>query len=166
MSHAITITIADRDDAAAILELQRLAYQSEAELYQDWNIPPLTESLQDLLFEFDRQIFLKAIDGDSRRMVGSVRAGIQEGLCTISRLIVHPQCQSRGIGSALLLQIERHFAQARSFELFTGHRSSRNLGIYQRLGYVPFREQKLSDKVTLIFLQKPSPHNKGCIAAD
>lgn len=41
MSHAVTITIAGRDDAAAILELQRLAYQSEAELYQDWNIPPL-----------------------------------------------------------------------------------------------------------------------------
>ena len=158
MPHAVTITIAGRDDAAAILELQRLVYQSEGELYQDWSIPPLTESLQDLLLEFDRQIFLKAIDGGSQRTVGSVRAGIQDGLCTIGRLIVHPHFQSRGIGRALMLQIEHHFARARCFELFTGHRSSRNLGLYQRLGYVPFREQRLSDKVTVIFLEKPSPN--------
>ena len=39
------IETAGREDAEVILQIQRLAYQSEAVLYQDWNIPPLTESL-------------------------------------------------------------------------------------------------------------------------
>ena len=156
VTRVTTIDIAGREDAEAILQLQRLAYQAEAELYQDWNIPPLKESLRELLAEFDRQVFLKAMCGDSPRIVGSVRARMQNGVCSIGRLIVHPDYQGRGIGSALVCRVERQFAQAHHFELFTGCRSSRNLSLYQRLGYAPVREQKLSDKVTLVFLQKPA----------
>ena len=39
------ITTAIIEDAAAILVLQRLAYQSEAAIYDDFTIPPLTETL-------------------------------------------------------------------------------------------------------------------------
>lgn len=42
------ITIARADDAEAILSLQKRAYESEARLYNDWNIPPLTQSLSSL----------------------------------------------------------------------------------------------------------------------
>jgi hypothetical protein len=35
------ITHALPEDAAAILELQKLACQIEAQIYSDWNIPPL-----------------------------------------------------------------------------------------------------------------------------
>jgi len=33
-------------DAEHILELQKLAYISEAEIYNDYNIPPLIQTLQ------------------------------------------------------------------------------------------------------------------------
>lgn len=148
------IETARREDAEAILQIQRLAYQSEAVLYQDWNIPPLTESLEELLAEFDRQLFLKASCDEPRQLVGSVRARFQDGTCSIGRLIVHPDFQGKGIGSMLMRQVEQRFPQARRFELFTGHRSNRNLSFYQHLGYVSFREQQLSDRVTLIFLEK------------
>jgi GNAT superfamily N-acetyltransferase len=160
MAPPTIIEIAKRDDAEAILQLQRLAYQSEAELYQDWDIPPLKESLEELLAEFDRQIFLKAFYDDLPCIVGSVRARFQDNTCCIGRLIVHPRFERRGIGSALMRQIELHFPQAQRFELFTGHRSSRNLLFYQRLGYVPFRQQRLSSHVTFVFLQKPSPNGQ------
>jgi ribosomal protein S18 acetylase RimI-like enzyme len=148
------IETAGREDAEAILQIQRLAYQSEAVLYQDWNLPPLTESLQELLAEFDRQLFLKATCGEPRHIVGAVRARLQDGTCFIGRLIVHPDFQRQGIGGMLMRQVEQRFPQARRFELFTGHRSDRNLSFYRHLGYVPFREQQLSDRVTLIFLEK------------
>ncbi len=150
----ILIETAGRKDAEAILQLQRLAYQSEAELYQDWTIPPLTETLAELLAEFDRQLFLKAFWGQTLRLVGSVRAHFDGGTCSIGRLIVHPDFQRRGIGSRLMREVESRFPQARRFELFTGHRSVRNLSLYQHLGYSPFREQRLSDQVSLIFLEK------------
>jgi ribosomal protein S18 acetylase RimI-like enzyme len=154
MTPPTIIEIAIPADAESILQLQRLAYQSEAELYQDWNIPPLTESLEELRAAFDRQVFLKALDAEQGRIVGSVRATLQDDICSIGRLIVHPQFQGKGIGSALMGRIELHFPQARHFELFTGHRSTRNILLYRRLGYVPFREQTLSAQLTLVFMRK------------
>ena len=38
-------------DAAEILELQRIAYQSEAEIYNDYSIQPLTQSLEQAIAE-------------------------------------------------------------------------------------------------------------------
>ena len=37
---------------AAILALQKLAYESEARLYDDWKLPPLTQTLDSLQAEF------------------------------------------------------------------------------------------------------------------
>jgi len=148
------IEAARRDEAEAILQLQQLAYQSEAILYQNWTLPPLVETLETVRAEFERQLFLKASCGDPRQIVGSVRALVVDGTAFVSRLFVHPEFQGRGIGASLLCELEQRLPQARRFELFTGNRSIRNLSLYQRLGYVPFREQRLSDQVALIFLEK------------
>ena len=43
--NALTIEEAKVADAAEILALQKLAYQSEAELYGDDAIPPVTQTL-------------------------------------------------------------------------------------------------------------------------
>jgi ribosomal protein S18 acetylase RimI-like enzyme len=146
---------ATREDAEEILQLQRIAYQSEAERHQDWSIPPLTESLEDTLAAFDRQLFLKAFfDKDSPRIIGSVRAHLQDDTCLITRLIVHPDFQGKGTGTAMMREAERLFPQARRFELFTGHKSTRNLALYRKLGYSPFKEQRISDNLTFIFLEK------------
>jgi hypothetical protein len=73
-------------DAPAILDLQRLAYQSEAALYDDYTIQPLTQTLTELEEDFQQQFYLKAtLDGT---IVGAVRAYEQDGTCFIGRLIV------------------------------------------------------------------------------
>jgi hypothetical protein len=85
----LIITRAAIEDAEAILTLQRLAYESEARLYNDWTLPPLTQSLEELQAEFAQQLILKAVTGG--RIVGSVRAQMCERVtCTIGRLMVHP----------------------------------------------------------------------------
>jgi hypothetical protein len=74
-------------DAEEILLLQKLAYKSETELYDDLNIPSMTQTLQSMQDEFGHQIFLKAtVDG---KIIGSVRAFAQEETCHIGRLMVH-----------------------------------------------------------------------------
>ena len=140
-------------DAAAILDLQKLAYQSEARIYDDPSIPPLTQSAGEIEAEFADHIFLKAT-ADDRIVIGSVRACERRGTCFIGRLIVHPDHQGRGIGSALMREIESRFAHAQRFELFTGHKSERNIRFYQRLGYRTFREEQVSDSLRLVFMQK------------
>ncbi len=70
----VKIQTARVEKAAAILTLQKLAYRSEGELYQDWSIPPLVQTQDEMCAEFGRMTFLKAL-GDGE-IVGSVRAGV------------------------------------------------------------------------------------------
>ena len=148
----LIIERAASDDASEILALQKLAYQSEAAIYNDYTIPPLMQTLEEITADFQRQTFLKAtMDG---RIVGSVRAYTWEGTCYVGRLIVHPSVQNQGIGTRLLSEIERVFDQAKRFELFTGHRSERNLYLYQKLDYRSHRSETVSDALTIVYLEK------------
>lgn len=141
-------------DGAEILTLQRLAYETERLLYDDPSLPPLVETLEQLLARFATTRFLKAVAGGA--ITGSVRAFLSpdEATCYIGRLIVHPRWRRRGLGTALLQRIEAEFPNAARFELFTGHKSADNLRLYERLGYRRFREEQANDRVRLVFLEK------------
>lgn len=139
-------------DAEHVLALQKLAYRSEAILYNDWSLPPLMQTIDSLREEFVTAVVLKAVmDG---RLVGSVRAKTVGDTCAIGRLVVDPHWQRRGIGSSLLEAIEQAFENVRTFELFTGSRSAGNIRLYQRHGYRVTRTQPLSPDVALVFLTK------------
>ena len=147
----VSIMRADKADLPKILALQYLAYQSEAELFSDKKIPPLTQTLCDIEAEFDAGIFLKAVAGDE--IVGSVRGHVDGQTTYVGKLIVHPKNQDRGLGTKLLCAIERHCPTAR-YELFTSTRSLRNIGLYERRGYKKFRERRLTDELTFVFFEK------------
>ncbi len=156
----LVISGATAADAPAILALQQAAYQSEAELYQDWSIPPLTQGLSELQQEIATITVLKASQGS--RLVGSVRAVLQEdGSVAIGRLIVDPALQGQGIGSCLMAAIEAAFPTTSRFELFTGSLSQRNISLYERLGYAVYARKQLSPQVELVFLEKRVHHTQG-----
>ena len=143
---------AELKDANAILALQRRAYQSEARLYDDWNLPPLIQTLEELAAEFQSHLLLKAVSAS--RLVGSVRAKEDLSTVHIGRLMVEPSVQGQGIGSTLLQAIERAFPTASEFQLFTGSRSVGNIALYKRHGYAVTHERALSPSVTLIYMSK------------
>lgn len=146
------IQTATQNDAKEILQLQRVAYESEEKIYNDPEIPPLTETLTQLKALFTNHTFLKAtIDG---KIVGSVRACINNGSCHVGRLIVSPQHQNQGIGTQLLTAIEQHYATYRRFELFTGIKSAKNIRLYERAGYKAFKTEAVSNKLSLICFEK------------
>src|SRR4030043_1149577 len=140
------------DDAESILSLQKIAYQSEAEIYNDFTILPLTQTLEEINKDFETQIFLKAVAGG--KIIGSVRAFMKEGTCYVGRLIVHPDFQNQGIGTQLMNRVEKTFKEAKRFEIFTGHKSGRNLYLYQKLGYQPFKSVKANENLTIVYLKK------------
>jgi ribosomal protein S18 acetylase RimI-like enzyme len=139
-------------DAEEILSLQKLAYQSEAEIYNDFNIPPLVQTLEEIKKDFGIQFLLKAVMDE--KIIASVRAHTKEGTCYIGRLIVHPDFQNRGIGTKLMYEIEKIFSTCQRFELFTGARSERNLYLYKKLGYKIFKTAKITDQTTIVYLEK------------
>jgi ribosomal protein S18 acetylase RimI-like enzyme len=133
-------------DAGPILELQKAAYRSEDAIYDDFSIPPLVQTLEEFRKEFTTKTVLKAVlDG---QLVGSVRAWEQDGTCYIERLIVHPDFQGNAIGTKLMGEIESSFSNAKRFELFTGHKSERNIHLYSKLGYKVFRHQRINDNLS------------------
>jgi ribosomal protein S18 acetylase RimI-like enzyme len=148
----IIINKASIEDIVEILKLQKIAYVSEAEIINDFSIPPLQQTMSGILSEFNHQTFLKATL--EQKIVGSIRCYLKGETCHIGKLIVHPQHQNLGIGTRLLPAAERHFPQARRLELFTGQKSAKNLHIYRKNSYRIFKNQKISDRLTLVFLEK------------
>ncbi len=152
MITGICVERATLADAEEILALQKLAYQSEAILYDDSCIPPLTQTLAGMQEDLINQTVLKACQGE--RILGSVRAFTRDGTCFIGRLIVHPDSQGQGLGKLLMGHIEDYFPEVQRFELFTGHKSARNLHLYRKLGYQIYKEQVVSERLTLFFMEK------------
>lgn len=146
-----SVDIASKGDLEEILELQRLAYQTEAELYNNPDIPPLRQTLDELIEEAVSSVILKVVE--DRKIVGSVRAFEKEGTCYIGKLIVHPEYQNRGIGQTLLAAAERCFKHMR-YELFTGDKSEKNLKLYQKNGYSAFKTKEVDNKLKIIYLEK------------
>ena len=148
------ITRAKIADLKQILELQYLAYQSEAALHNDFSIPPLKQTLEEVHQEYEKGIFLKTTD-EKGGIIGSVRAFIDNDTAYINKLIVHPEKQGQGIGTKLLLAIEQECVDSVSrYELFTSDKSIRNIKLYEKLGYVKFKEQKVAYNLTFIYLEK------------
>ncbi|MCG7525076.1 GNAT family N-acetyltransferase [Streptomyces sp. OfavH-34-F] len=156
MGMSVTISAAGAQDAEEILKLQYLCFQSEAELYGNYRIDPLVQTLDSLRAEIADDLVYVARLGDE--VVGSVRGTIdEEGTGQIGRLCVHPRLRGHGLGARLLRAAEAGLAEERSatrFRLHTGHRSEGNLRLYRRAGYAPVGNATGSDGVMMILLEK------------
>ncbi|MFJ9517068.1 GNAT family N-acetyltransferase [Kitasatospora sp. NPDC101801] len=156
MGMSVNISVANEEDAEQILKLQYLGYQSEAELYGDWAIEPLTQSLESLRAELAERHVLVARLGEE--IVGTVRGSVDEhGTAHVHRLVVHPRMQRHGLGGRLLDAVERQLSAegpVSSFELFTGHRSLGNLRLYARHGYRQTEVREVSRSLSIVTLEK------------
>ena len=141
-------------DLPEILDVQKLAFRSEAELYNNCCIPPMCQTEDDLAEELKAKVFLKAVVGN--KIVGSVRAAKNKTVCLIEKLSVHPDFQNRGIGYRLLSAIQERFSGVESFELATGKESVKNIRLYEKAGFLIYKEETHSG-VVMVFMKKPCP---------
>lgn len=146
------IVKAEKEDLQKILDLQYLAYQSEARLFNNQDIPPLKQNLADVENEYQRGIILKALDED-KTIIGSVRAFCENKTVYIGKLMVHPSKQGQGVGTQLLLEMERQYPKQR-YELFTSTRSKKNIALYQKLGYKIFDEKRVTEELRFVYMEK------------
>ncbi|MEU6659366.1 GNAT family N-acetyltransferase [Streptomyces sp. NPDC046821] len=156
MGMSVIIAAATEQDAEKILKLQYLCYQSEAELYGDYSIEPLTEPLDSVKAELAGGTVLVARLGEE--VVAAVRGSVDaDGTARIGKLVVHPRMQRHGLGGRLLIAVEAKLGAtgaAKRFQLFSGHRSEHNLRLYRKHGYVPVDKRRVDDRLTLVTLAK------------
>ncbi len=152
MSGELAIRRARAEDAAAVHDLQRRAFLCEARLYADDSLPPLTEpEAVTARAVAEECVLLARLDG---RPAGTVRGVARDGTCYVGRLAVDPELFRRGIGEALMRELESRFPEAGRFEIFTGHKSAAPLRLYGKLGYAVFREKPIHDGLTIVFMEK------------
>jgi predicted N-acetyltransferase YhbS len=127
----VHIRPATEADFAALLEVQRAAFGEYARTYQvsGWT----TETLESLREDArEKHIFVAEAEGT---IIGSVRFWTVAGVCVIRLLSVHPSQQSRGVGKALLREIEQATTEAHKFYACTMLRTPRNIQFFANLGY-------------------------------
>ena len=120
-------------------------------MLNDYEIPPLQQTLEDVSEEFEKGLFLKGML-DSK-IIGSVRASSDGHTCYVGKLIVSPEHQKKGYGTQLLAEIEKVMPHPR-YELFTSTKSIGNLKLYEKIGYRRFQEKRIHPHLSFIFLEK------------
>ncbi|MCL2721628.1 MAG: GNAT family N-acetyltransferase [Treponema sp.] len=140
-----------KEDLIKILELQKIAFLSEAEIHNDYKLQPLTQTIDELEKEFENCIMLKLVENN--KIAGSIRAYEKDNRVYIGKLIVHPDFQNKGYGSKLLNEIETYF-ECKTFELFTSSISEKNLYLYKKNGYKEIKREKGLGDIVFAFLEK------------
>lgn len=142
------------EDAGEALTLQRAAFVQEALIYDSVQMPPLTQTLEELRAELAENV--GCVAREAGRMLGVVRARADGELLLIGRLAIAPDVQGRGIGSRLLDAVEERGRDAGCLEaeLFTGSLSEANLRLYERAGYRESSRVEGDDGIEQVFLRK------------
>lgn len=146
---AVDLTPLPPGAAGELLTLQRAAYVPEAQLYDDVRLPALVQTLDELVAELTTGSCLATRAGS--RLVGAVRTRERDGVLHVGRLVVAPDVQGHGIGTRLLLTVEQATELPRA-ALFTGARSTANLRLYGRHGYVESHREQVHPGLELVHL--------------
>ncbi|GII98584.1 ribosomal protein S18 acetylase RimI-like enzyme [Sediminihabitans luteus] len=150
----LRIDVVPDETAGELLTLRRAAFVTEAQIHDDPNIPPLTQTLHELRDDMaaDGVVTLGAWDG--HRLVGSVRVEIEGQKATLGRLAVAPDQQGRGIGTQLMFAVLPYLPEETTeVWVFTGKDSARNLALYQQQGYEEQFDQTAGD-LTYTYLRR------------
>jgi len=148
----IQVEIASVDDADDILKVQKDAFLGQAKIYNNDKLPPLTQSLDSIKNEFKVKTFLKVLLNG--KIIASVRFDEKDNFVTIDRVVVIPEYQNKGIGTALLHKIETMSPNAIVFQLFTGNKSARNIHLYEKLGYRIINRKTTDQCIELLHMVK------------
>ena len=153
----VEIRKAKKGDLPSILEMQKLAFKSEAKLLSDNLVLKLTQTIDGITEDFNNGKILKAVvDG---KIVGSVHTRYSENILHMSCFAVSPLLKNLGIGRKLILAAEELYPDAR-YLLSTSSISEKNLPLYVKNGYKEFKREHLEENVDIVFLEKTTEDRK------
>jgi tRNA (guanine37-N1)-methyltransferase len=150
----LVISEAQSGDAGEILTLQRAAFLAEAQWNGSLDLPPLTETLAELVAALAREVILVArLRG---RLVASVRGTVRpDRRWYVARLAVAPDLQGQGIGSRLMELIESLAPPGtEAISLLTGAGSTPNLNFYRTRGYVETERSVGDTGVPVVIMER------------
>ncbi|MEE6273718.1 GNAT family N-acetyltransferase [Georgenia wangjunii] len=150
----LRIDLVDDTAAGELLTVRRAAFVTEAQIYNDPNIPALTQTLPDLREDLARADVVTLGAWRGTRLVGSIRVELEEERANLGRLAVVPDLQGKGIGTELLMAVLNYLPeQTKEVWVFTGQDSKQNLSMYAKHGYEHQYDQHTGD-LTYAYLRR------------
>jgi ribosomal protein S18 acetylase RimI-like enzyme len=141
-------------DAGELLTLRRAAFVTEAQVVDDPNIPPLTQTLDELRADLARDDVLTLGAWAGHRLVASIRVLIEGARATLGRFAVAPDLQGRGIGTRLLDEIVGHLPDGtQEVWIFTSRDSVQNIAMYTKRGY-EYQHDRTAGDLTYAYLRR------------
>ncbi|ETI67096.1 GNAT family N-acetyltransferase [Neobacillus vireti] len=119
-----------------LFELQRASYLVEAKLINFFEIPPLKESMEELMQS--GETFFGYFDGDE--LAGAISYTIAGSELTICRMVVHPNHFRKGIAQSLLTEVEKNNQNLSELKVSTGKENSPAKNLYLKNGYKLVRD--------------------------
>ncbi len=128
------LRLAQPADAGEILTLQKACWVQEQQANPGVEIPPLYETLDDVVAWMQEWTVLVLRRGG--RLIGAARGRPHGDLWDVGRLMVAPDLQGQGLGRFMLTAIEEAAPpDVTTYELFTGAQSVDNIRMYKKAGY-------------------------------
>lgn len=142
------------EDAGELMTLRRAAFVTEAQLIGDINIPPLTQTLDELRADLARPDVVTLGAWAGPRLVASIRVLVEGTRATLGRFAVAPDLQGHGIGTRLLNEIVEHLPEGtQEVWIFTSRDSLQNIAMYQKRGY-EYQHDRTAGDLTYAYLRK------------
>ncbi len=138
-------------EAPALLELQRAAYQTEADLIGFQGIPALSETLEEL--QGSQEVFYGFYQP---QLIGAVSYKLESDGLDIHRLIVSPTHFRQGIARRLLEYLLQAQAGAARVVVQTGSLNLPALQLYQSLGFTVRDQIQVAENLMVMRLERPS----------
>lgn len=130
------------DVAKQILHIQLAAYQQEAEQIGYADLPPLKETIQDVMKAKEQFIGFE----QKGILLGVASYEEQKDYLIISRLAVHPKALKQGIGTRLMSTIMEKNVP---IELTTGQTNTPAKRLYEKLGFLETDVIHVAKELTL-----------------
>ncbi|MGG0689109.1 GNAT family N-acetyltransferase [Bacillus safensis] len=137
----------NEEQAKELLHIQLAAYQREAEQIGYQDLPPLKETVQDII-ETD-EIFI-GFEKEGH-LLGIASYELHDDRIILSRLAVHPHHVNQGIGTALLQSIIQY---QKTIELTTAEANTPAIKLYEKLGFKQKARLQVENKLMLTKMER------------
>ncbi len=144
-----TINIQDISITEKILKLQKSSYQIEAELIHYYKIPPLIETLNELINSTETFVVYE----NQQEIIGFLSYQIQQQNVEICRLAIHPNHLKNGIATKLfnfLLTIKN----IKQYIVSTAEKNLSAITFYLKNGFVETHKSTVDNLVLVHFVKK------------
>lgn len=141
-------------DAAALLDIQKEAFLPLFDNYQDGNLNPYSETLEQMKQHINEGYFYKIMLNDC--MVGGIMVHQLEGNKWKLRIIfVAQEFQGKGIAQTAIKLVEKMHSEVNEWVLETPHDLYKNHHVYEKADYVRTKEiTPVNERLALVHYRK------------